>query len=927
MSDHSSERHDADARPSREYLRATITATVTTASRLHIGTGEVVYRHGVLKKNNDKDSADTDGGRPSTDPSDYAEVRAVATDVDGAPMLPGSTLKGALRGWLERHRDELGRRLEEIGFVAGSKGPIAGSNFLDERLRRIFGYEERAETEQGVSEGRGGHVRFLDARFDASSEPKIPAGHEIPEGDIPDDHKGTWDKTSRTTVESHVAIDRWSGAARENRLWNIEVVPEGVAFRVELHAEDVDAVDLTLLRLALEAFGAKTPKHESFRTDLLAPSRIAIGANTADGYGRFTVSDIAVNGVERDAVVDRLRGANGDVAALDTGSASSGTWIENSSLVKPIDLSGTETAFECVLRNHGAASVSRSRLTLGITLEFEGAFTCLDSLAAPPGVPGEKAAKDGERVAKSLPTRRDERGRPFLPASAFRGVLRSRAERIVATWAGEQRGLGDDITVHQEADTQHLSDSGRLFGATGRRTPIALTDFRLAENVNPVVHDQHFIAVDRFTGGTKDGALFRAIGVWQPKLHGCMTVDLDVLAKTFRRGVEFNSDSDSKPESSADAISRRAVPLLLMTLRDLIEGDLRFGWGASRGWGKATAKVEVIDTGGGESGSLPAWSDDFKAVLGELSERDSKNDVVGKGVGSTHDETLTTWRTDIDHDVFFLGGRDLEMVTIADLLHRHGRTVVDHGLGWGAKASHYVDDIRKTYARGGRVVLVELELDLGPAPDFEVKSDVGIDPGSTHRVVVIDHHDDRAGENAPSSLRQVFEHLGLDDADWTREFELVAANDVGGPRSMRATGATLDEMRDIRRRDRAAQGVTEAEETAACDASDKRETRLDGRLTIVRLDHARTACVADELDEDLGGPGYRNLLIFSPQEANLYGEGRLVEALHERLGGWKGGVLPHQGFWGASSVSPDEVLRVVESELGNVAAPASFEWD
>ena len=55
--------------------------------------------------------------------------------------------------------------------------------------------------------------------------------------------------------------------------------------------------------------------------------------------------------------------------------------------------------------------------------------------------------------------------------------------------------------------------------------------------------------------------------------------------------------------------------------------------------------------------------------------------------------------------VFFLGGQDLEMVTIRDLLAQESCPYHDKGLGWGARASDYRTEIEAVLAQGQIPVL------------------------------------------------------------------------------------------------------------------------------------------------------------------------------------------------------------------------------
>lgn len=234
---------------------------------------------------------------------------------------------------------------------------------------------------------------------------------------------------------------------------------------------------------------------------------------------------------------------------------------------------------------------------------------------------------------------------------------------------------------------------------------------------------------------------------------------------------------------------------------------------------------------------------------------------------------------------FFLGGRDLEMVTIRDLLQEEapGR-VVDHGLAWGAKASDYREEIEEALAAGETPVLIELEQDLDLPRD---------------RVRIVDHHGERAGGDRPSALRQVLDLLGLPEERWSRRLRLVAANDTAYLKGLEEAGASAEEIRRIRAADRAAQGITEEDEAAAVEALEGIERRAGGRLLVARLPRPRTSPLVDRLQPQLGGPGFENLLVLAPGEVNFFGTGKLVEALDDRFpGGWKGGALPEAGYWG-----------------------------
>lgn len=247
---------------------------------------------------------------------------------------------------------------------------------------------------------------------------------------------------------------------------------------------------------------------------------------------------------------------------------------------------------------------------------------------------------------------------------------------------------------------------------------------------------------------------------------------------------------------------------------------------------------------------------------------------------------------------FCLGGHDLEMRTIAELVGTSlGREhVIDRGFGWGARAAGYAADMAAILAKGGTPVLVELDTAGAELPGG---------------AIVVDHHGMAAGADCPSSLEQVFLLLGLPRECWTRELALVAANDVGHVAALRAMGADEDEIRRIRAADRAAQGVSAAQERQAEEALARAETVCGGRVLLVRLPHERTAPVMDLLALVGDAPG--TVVIVSPSEINVFGPGAVVAALNSAVpGGWSGGALPERGFWGCHGRDREgEVLSVV----------------
>jgi len=249
------------------------------------------------------------------------------------------------------------------------------------------------------------------------------------------------------------------------------------------------------------------------------------------------------------------------------------------------------------------------------------------------------------------------------------------------------------------------------------------------------------------------------------------------------------------------------------------------------------------------------------------------------------------------HLHFFLGGSDLEMKTIKELLDKQGASYSDAGLSWGASTSKYGDEINQVAAAGKTPVIIELTVD-SKLPENTIN---------------VDHHNENA--NKPASILQVCELLGIKP---DRKMQLVAANDSGYIPAMAAMGASKFEINQIRYQDRATQGITLEQEQQAELAL--QHTKEMYGVTIVMLPHSKTATVTDRLFDETKP---QNLLIISADgETNYFGpedicrklQGNKVgerpapwdpnqtEVLYDHFGGWTGGAgLGKKGgtaFWG-----------------------------
>lgn len=213
--------------------------------------------------------------------------------------------------------------------------------------------------------------------------------------------------------------------------------------------------------------------------------------------------------------------------------------------------------------------------------------------------------------------------------------------------------------------------------------------------------------------------------------------------------------------------------------------------------------------------------------------------------------------------LFLLGGHDLEMCVVKDMLLEAGIVCFDASLQWN---NAYVSAYRKELEQYGTgdsewtIYGVELQEDISLPYNYKA----------------IDHHNLKT--DLPSALEQV---AGLLGAPMNRRMRLIAANDKGYIPGMQALQASDAEIAEIRRADRACQGVTEEDELLA-EKAIKENMQMEGDLIIVQALSRKFSPVCDRLFP------YDRLLVYTDEEWVYYGKqaGRLRGFFHaEILGG------------------------------------------
>ena len=185
--------------------------------------------------------------------------------------------------------------------------------------------------------------------------------------------------------------------------------------------------------------------------------------------------------------------------------------------------------------------------------------------------------------------------------------------------------------------------------------------------------------------------------------------------------------------------------------------------------------------------------------------------------------------------IFLLGGYDLEMVTIKELLEKYSMEYKDKKLSWGAKLSDYEEFFDDNHLFIG----VELEQDRQPPKHY----------------MEIDHHGHKSDQ--PSALEQV---AALLDVELDRWQQLVAANDAHYIAGMQKFCATYEEIQKIRHADRQAQGVSQKDEELGVESIKKSNNHIVYALT------PHFSAITDRIYDK-----YTHYIIYNDEKIVFYG--------------------------------------------------------
>lgn len=334
-------------------------------------------------------------------------------------------------------------------------------------------------------------------------------------------------------VLASTRISRERGAAAPNTLRQEEVLPAGARFEVFLRWDDAGTGQVAEL------------------AGLIAGWRPLVGRGVTRGRGRCAAQDVRHGTLRLDDPGDLLR------------------WLT---------LSGPALVRDVAVERVSARDAGPDPdLLVRVPVSIAGPWRI--------GT-GDKPPK-GSR--EPIPLRRLG-GQPVVPGSAVKGLLRSRAEFILRSVGVTPAPCADTPCDAQKCWTCRVFGSGGGQDAddssVGVRAAVRVADAVVAD---PVAAQRTHVAIDRFTGGALDGALY--------------TMEI-LKAGRFPLAIE------RLPGAVDDDLARQVRAVLRLVLEDLNDGIIGMGGGTARGYG--SVQVDFAAASG-----LPALAE-AGSVLAEM---------------------------------------------------------------------------------------------------------------------------------------------------------------------------------------------------------------------------------------------------------------------------------------------------------------------
>ena len=479
----------------------------------------------------------------------------------GEAILPGRSIKGAIRAAFEEHMHEL--------------------RFSEEELKSLWGGEMRQDV--------------------GTSKESLPLRASA----LTFHHAVVWDRASGDLPHRmSTAIDRATGGAADGALFAYEYLPVDTTFEIRLSAEahepapdspkNEDAQSTTqgeetkgtppappaLVKKALQAV-----------VRLLHSKFISLGGRTGSGWGRIEPLD---ENAEYKCKLVVIPGPKSE-------SADSTSFLAQ------------------VLGKHSSVDIEpkqkldRQSVSTNIKIDWKAESGLFVGMNKPDGI---KASKEDTVPAAPLrnwhlndkhradhgdvtypKVAHEDKASLLLPGTSIRGALRSHCSRIAHSIVSDSDRC-EELTMAEDVHKQLAADPllvRYLFGTTEYRGAVHVHDCEgqiptEAEKDKPLKLTRN--AIDRVTGSAAHGALYSEL-LYPHATWDSIQIDVDhaQLCRNIRQDpggfvLPVPSSSDKDYELPSFKIRLRAAILLLtMAVTDLCEGVLPLGGGTGGGLG------------------------------------------------------------------------------------------------------------------------------------------------------------------------------------------------------------------------------------------------------------------------------------------------------------------------------------------------------
>lgn len=508
--------------------------------------------------------------RPMTDEDGRTvQPNAFVRNGLGEAILPGRSIKGAIRAAFEEHMNELG--------------------FSKEELKSLWGGEMRREVGTRKKQREFGTDKSLPLRASA----------------LTFHHAVVWDRNQGDLPHRmSIAIDRATGGAADGALFAYEYLPVDTTFEIRISAEAQDPApdptkneDAQSTTQSEETKGtppappALVEKALQAVVTLLHGKCISLGGRTGSGWGRIEPLNENAGYDCKLVVIPDSKSEKGDPTSV------LANILDQRS---PVDIEPDK-------------NLDRQSASTNIKIEWQAPAGLFVGMNKPDGI---KSSEEDTVPAAPLrnwhlnDTHRADHGDAtypkvahedkaslLLPGTSIRGALRSHCSHIARSIVSDSEGcdeLGMPGDVHKQLATDPLLVR-YLFGTTEYRGAVRVHDCEgqiptQEEKDKPLKLTRN--AIDRVTGSAAHGALYSELlyphAAWDPIM---IEIDHSQLCRNICQDpgdCALSTVSSSDQECEHPAIKNRlraAILLLAMAVTDLCKGVLPLGGGTGGGLG------------------------------------------------------------------------------------------------------------------------------------------------------------------------------------------------------------------------------------------------------------------------------------------------------------------------------------------------------